>query len=46
MVNILEITYVKKDLKQVSNNVTHMNAEEITQVISLLKDFEYFFMLI
>ena len=43
MVNILDITYAKEDLKQVADNVTHINAEEITLLISLLKDLEEIF---
>ena len=36
MVKIIDITYVKADLKQVDNNATHINAEERTQLLSLL----------
>ena len=43
MVKILDSTYAKADLKQVDDNATQMNAEEITQLISLIKDFEDLF---
>ena len=43
MVKILDSTYVKADLKQVANNATHLNAEEITLLLRLLEDFEEFF---
>ena len=43
MVNILNITYVKADLNQIDDCETHMNAEEITLLISLLDAFEDFF---
>ena len=36
-------TYVRSDLKQVANNSTQLNPEEITQLPSLLEDFEEFF---
>ena len=40
---ILDITYAKADLKHVSENATHINAEEITQILRILKDFEGLF---
>ena len=43
LVKIIDSTYVKADLKQVANNTTHMNAEERTQILRLLKDFEDLF---
>ena len=43
MVKILDITYEKAYLKQVSNNKTQLNAEEITLLLSLLEDFEDLF---
>ena len=43
MVKILDSTYVKADLKNVPNNSTQINAEERTQLLSLLEDFEDFF---
>ena len=39
MVKILDSTYVKADLKQVANNATQLNAEEITRLLSFLEDF-------
>ena len=39
LVKILSSTYAKLDLKQVDNNATRMNAEERTQLISLLEGF-------
>ena len=43
MVKILNSTYAKADLKQVFNNATQMNAEERTQLLSILEDFKDFF---
>ena len=43
MFKILESTYAKADLNQVSDNVTQLNAEEITMLPSLLKDFDDLF---
>ena len=40
---IIDITYAKADLKQVDNNSTHLNSEEITQILGILKDFEHLF---
>ena len=40
---ILYSTYVRAELNQVSNNSTQMNAEERTQLLRILKDFEYLF---
>ena len=39
MVKILDITYEKAYFKHVANNSTQMNAEERTQLLSLLEDF-------
>ena len=38
-----EITYAKEDFKQLANNATHINAEEITKLLRLLKYFEDLF---
>ena len=43
MVKILYSTYAKADLKQVANNSTQLNAEEITMLLILLEDFEELF---
>ena len=43
MVKILDSTYVKADIKHVAHNSTELNAEEGTQLLSLLKDSEEFF---
>ena len=43
MVKILNITYVEEELKQVANNATQQNEEEITLLLSLLEDFEDLF---
>ena len=43
MVKIFDITYAKADLKQVADNATHLNAEEITLLLSLLEDFKDLF---
>ena len=40
LVKILESTYEKEYLKQVSDKATQMIAEEITELIRLLKYFE------
>ena len=40
---ILDSTYANSDLEQVSVNETQLNAEEITQLLSLLQYFEYLF---
>ena len=40
---ILDSDYAKVDLKQVADNASHVNAEEITLSLSLLKDFKEFF---
>ena len=40
MVKILNSNYENKELKQVSNNVSHLNNEERTQLLRLLEDFE------
>ena len=39
MVKIIDITYMKAYLKHVANNATHTNAEEITQLLSLLEEY-------
>ena len=43
LVKIFDNTYAKLYFEQVDDNATHMNAEEITQLISLLGDFECLF---
>ena len=43
MVKILESAYAKAYLKQVANNATQLEAEERTQLISLLEYFEELF---
>ena len=43
MFKILGITYAKADLKHVAHNATHLNAEERTQLLSLLEDFKDLF---
>ena len=43
MVKIIYITYVKADLNQVAVNATHLNAEERTLLLSLIKDSEDLF---
>ena len=43
IVKFLDSIYAKSDLKQVADNTTQMNAEEITLLLSLLKDFGEFF---
>ena len=43
LVKTLNSTYAKSDLKQVADNATHLNAEEITQLLSLLEDLEDLF---
>ena len=43
LVQILNSTYAKADLKQVADNATEINAEEITQLLSFLKYFKYLF---
>ena len=43
LVKILDSTYEKADLKQVSDNANQMNAEETTQLLSLLEYFEELF---
>ena len=39
MVNIIENNYTIADLEEVVSNITHMNAEEITQILGRLKYF-------
>ena len=43
MVKILDSTYDREELKQVVNNATQLNAEEITLLLILLEDFEDLF---
>ena len=43
LVKILYSTYSKEDLKQVTDNATHMNPEERTQLLRLLEDSEDLF---
>ena len=43
MVKNLDRTYTKADLKHVFANTIQLNAEEKTQLLGLIKDFEYFF---
>ena len=43
LLKIFDSTYAKAYLKQVANNATHINAEEKTQIISLLEYFEDLF---
>ena len=38
LVKILESTYSKVDLKEVVDNLNQLNAEEITQLLSLLEE--------
>ena len=43
LVKIIDSYYAKEDLKQVSNNATHINAEEKTQLLRLIEDSEDLF---
>ena len=43
MVKTLNSTYVKEEIKQVANNTTQMNDEEITLLLSLLEEFQDLF---
>ena len=43
LLKIFDSTYAKANHKQVANKSSQMNSEEITQLISILKDFEYLF---
>ena len=43
MVKILDSTYDMADLEQFAANATHMDADERTKIIVLLKYFEYLF---
>ena len=38
MVKIINSTYAKLDLNQVSDNATQLNAEERTQLLSIIED--------
>ena len=43
LIKILDSTYSKAELKQVADNANHLNDEERTQLIRILKDSEDFF---
>ena len=43
LVKILGSNYVKSDLKQVTDNATHMNSVERTQPLRLLGYFDHLF---
>ena len=43
MVNIIDSTYEKSDLEQVTENETQLNADERTQLLGLLKELEDLF---
>ena len=43
LVKIIDSTYAKAELKQVANNANHMNAEERTQLLRLIKYLEDLF---
>ena len=43
MIKTLDINYAKEELKQASDNATQLNAEEITQLLSLLDESEELF---
>ena len=43
MVKALVSIYAKASLNQVADNITHLNAEKITQLLRLLQDFEDLF---
>ena len=43
MVKILNSAYAKAELKQVADNATQLNYEEIDQLISLIEDLEELF---
>ena len=43
IVKIINNIYAKTDLKQVTNNATQLNAEETTQLLRLLENFEVLF---
>ena len=43
LVKIFNSTNAKENLEQVAANSTQLNAEEITQLLSLIKDFADFF---
>ena len=43
LVKILDITYAKAELDHVSANANHPNAEDRTQILRILKDFEDLF---
>ena len=36
---ILDVIYAKADLEQVAYNATHINAEDIAQLLRILRDF-------
>ena len=43
VVKILDITYENKDLELVAAKKTHMNSDERTKLLGLIKDFEDLF---
>ena len=43
LVKIVDSIYTKAELEQVDANPTHMNAEQKTLLLRLLKDFEFLF---
>ena len=43
MVNIIDSTYEKSDLEQVTENETQLNTDERTQLLGLLKELEDLF---
>ena len=43
MVKILNINYVKADLKHVTDNTTQLNVEERALFLSLIEDSKYLF---
>ena len=46
LVKIIDINYVKADLKQVADNATQLNSEERTQLLRLLEYFWEFLMVL
>ena len=42
-VKILNSNYADADLEQVATNATQMNSEQRTQLLRLIKDFDYLF---
>ena len=43
MVKCIESTYSKTDIEHVAADATHLNAEQITQLLGILTDFEGLF---